>query len=298
MPELPEVETIRIGLVRRVEGLTVKDIEVRVEKLFKGDIKDVIGVKIIGIRRRAKVLIIDLSNSKSLLIHLKMTGQLVYQSADEKEKVVGGLARNASKLSCMAGGHPQKSYNQPLPHKHTHIIFTFTNGGYLYFNDLRKFGWMMIVKTNEVGEMEFMRELGLEPLDEQFKMQKSKIKMAMQNLKRPIKTLLTDQSFIAGVGNIYSDEILYASKIRPNRSSSSLSNKEIDKLFEVIPIVLKKALKYGGTSDSTYVGVDGERGDYLKVASMYHQKLDPKGHKVTKIKIGGRTAHFCPICQK
>ncbi len=288
MPELPEVETIRRGLVRRVEGLTVKDIEVRVAKLFKGDVKDIIGAKIIKIRRRAKVLIVDLDNSKSLLIHLKMTGQLVFQSADEKEKIVGG--------------HPQKSYNQPLPHKHTHIIFTFTNGSHLFFNDLRKFGWMMIVLTNEVEKQSLIRQAGPEPLGEgyanYFQVQMPNMKDKIRKSKKSIKMLLTDQSFIAGVGNIYSDEILYASKIRPIRSGSSLSVKEIDKLFEVIPKVLKKALKYGGTSDSTYVGVNGERGDYLKVASTYHQKLDPKGHPIQKMKIGGRTAHFCPICQK
>lgn len=284
MPELPEVETIKLGLERRIKGLTILDIEVRKKGKFIGDRKKVYGLKIKKIRRRAKVIIIDLSSDMSLMTHLKMTGQFVYHSKNEKQKIVGG--------------HPQKGYNQPHPHQYSHIIITFTSGDHLYFNDLRRFGWMEVVKTTDVENHKAVREAGPEPLGEEFKNQTSNIKKIMQKSKIAIKSFLVDQKNIAGIGNIYSDEILYEAGIRPDRMALSLSDVEIEKIFTAITKVLKKALAVGGTSDSTYVGVDGERGDYLKIATAYHKKEDPKGHKIERKKLGGRTAHFCPVCQK
>ncbi|MDO8513119.1 MAG: bifunctional DNA-formamidopyrimidine glycosylase/DNA-(apurinic or apyrimidinic site) lyase [bacterium] len=294
MPELPEVETIKEGLNSRIRGRVIKDIEIREPKLFRGDEKKVVGAEIKKVWRRAKVLLVELSQEKIassrarndifLAIHLKMTGQLVYQGADCKIKVVGG--------------HPQAEYNQPLPHGHTHIIFDFTDGSRLYFNDLRKFGWVAVFDKEELKEQTFIKDVGPEPLAEEFKSQISNLKMTIQNSKRAIKTLLMDQSFIAGIGNIYSDEILYDAGVRPDRLAGSISDEEIAKIFKVIPEVLKHALEHGGTSDSTFIGVDGERGDYLKHAYVYHKFKDPKGHKIITKKIGGRTAHFCEICQR
>lgn len=284
MPELPEVETIKSGLERRVKGLTISNIEVRKKGKFIGDKKKVVGLKVKNVRRRAKVIIIDVSNNMSLMTHLKMTGQFVYHSKNEKQKIVGG--------------HPQKGYNQPHPHQYSHIIITFTSGDHLYFNDLRRFGWMEVIKTADLEKHKAIKDAGPEPLGKEFKNQKAKIKNIMKKSKIAIKSFLVDQKNLAGIGNIYSDEILYEAGIRSDRLAMSLSDIEIDKLFKAIPKVLKKALACGGTSDSTYVGVDGERGNYLQKACAYHKKEDPKGHKIERKKIGGRTAHFCPICQK
>lgn len=299
MPELPEVETIKRGLENRVKGLEIREIEIREPKLFLGDKNLVIGAKIVNVWRRAKVLLIDLARVRpeggdssalpqddstiTMAIHFKMTGQLVYQGADEKIKVVGG--------------HPQKEYNQPLPHGHTHIIIYFTDGSRLYFNDLRKFGWIMVLSEKELAEKAFIKEVGPEPLSQDYTFDTFMAGL-MRRSKSYIKPVLMDPAFVAGIGNIYSDEVLYLAGVLPDRRVGTLSAHECEKIFKVIPYVLMRGIKYGGTSDSTFIGVDGERGDYLKHAYAYHQLKDPKGHPIQRKKIGGRTAHFCPICQK
>lgn len=284
MPELPEVETIRQGLVRYLIGKTIKSTDVRVPKLFSGDSSQLIGATIQSVDRRAKVLIIGLSNNLSLLIHLKMTGQLVYQSNNEIEKIVGG--------------HPQAAYNQPLPHAHTHVIFHLLDGSTLYFNDLRKFGWIQIVPTKDARSTGMLASVGPEPLDPSFT-----VDLLRERLERYPNRLifisLLDQSLIAGLGNIYVNEALYEASIHPERVVSSLSVKNWEKLWQAIRHVLTTSIDYGGTSDSTYVSVLGKRGDYLAHAHVYHQKnARPCGHEVERMKIGGRTAHFCPIDQK
>lgn len=315
MPELPEVETVKEGLNKRIKGLVIKDIEIRVPSLFKGEKSLVLGAKIEKVWRRAKVLLIQLDTDSSRLrsndntdssrlrsndkiaassmtprndmitiaIHLKMTGQLVYQGADCKVKVVGG--------------HPQREYNQPLPHGHTHIIIHFTDGSKLYFNDLRKFGWMAVLTNEQLAGQSFIKNVGPEPLGKDYTYDYW-LAGLMRRSKSYIKPVLMDQTFIAGIGNIYSDEVLYLAGVRPDRRVGSLTSEETEKIYKVIPFVLMRAMKYGGTSDSTFIGVDGERGDYLKHAYVYHQQTDPKGHKILTKKIGGRTAHFCEIEQR
>jgi formamidopyrimidine-DNA glycosylase len=283
MPELPEVETIKIGLENRIIGLEIEDVLLREPKLFKGDKGDVAGRTIKEIIRKAKVLIIKLNGGQNIAIHLKMTGQLVFQGADEKIKVVGG--------------HPQREYNQPLPHRHTHIILAFTDGSKLYFNDLRKFGWMAVLNDRELTKQTFIKNIGPDPLSSDYSLDWL-LGALMKKSNVQIKPLLMDQTFIAGIGNIYSDEILYAAAILPDRRVGTLTGGEIDRLYRTIPAILQIALRAGGTSDSTFIGVDGERGDYLKQAFVYHKELDPKGHKVERKKIGGRTAHFCSFCQQ
>lgn len=283
MPELPEVETIKEGLKNRVMGLEVREIEIRESKLFRGEKRRVIGAKVVDIWRRAKVLLMEFDNQMTIAIHFKMTGQLIYQGADEKIKMVGG--------------HPQREYNQPLPHKHTHVIIYFTDGSRLYFNDLRKFGWVMVLNKKELSEQSFIKNVGPEPFSVDYTFD-----YFMGGLSRRsrsfIKLALMDPAFIAGVGNIYSDEILYLAGVRSDRRAGSLSPFEVEKIFKVVPYVLLRAIKRGGTSDSTFIGVDGARGTYLKSAYVYHQEKDPKGHPVMRKKMGGRTAHFCEICQK
>ncbi len=285
MPELPEVETIRLGLQRYLPGKIIQEVEVRVPKLFSGDVKFIEHCQVLKVRRRAKVLIIDLAGGHSLLVHLKMTGQLVYQSQDEKEKVVGG--------------HPQESYNQPLPHKHTHIIFYFTDNSRLYFNDLRKFGWIHVVPTEEAYTYGMLKTVGPEPLDPRV-FTVDVLKYRLQKYpNRIIYQALLDQSLIAGIGNIYANEALYEAEIHPERRIKNIKEREWAKLFKAIVNVLKQSIRYGGTSDSTFVSAEGKRGDYLKHAHVYRKKLAyPCGHEVVHKKLGGRMMHFCAEDQK
>lgn len=284
MPELPEVETIRLGLERRIIGQVINEIEVRVAALARGDIGEAEGAMVRHVRRRGKVLIIDLDNGRSMLIHLKMTGQLVYRDAHEAIKVVGG--------------HPQAAYNQPLPHTHTHIIIHFKSGGTLYFNDLRKFGWLEVRSTDRVNEHGLVARLGPEPLDNHFSVALLKERL-MRYPNRLLFPSLMDQSLVAGIGNIYANESLYVARISPERRVRDITDEEWHRLHDAIIAVLRESLRYGGTSDSTYIGVDGERGDYLKHAHVYHQRLSrPEGLPVEHKKIAGRTAHFVPQIQR
>lgn len=283
MPELPEVETIRRELDQRIKGLTVENIEVRAPKMVSGDIKNVIGAKITNVGRRAKILLIDLDNNFSLVIHLKLTGQLVYMT--DKELV--------------AGGHPVPPTNQPLPNQTTRVIFDFNNGAKLFFNDLRKFGWIKIMPIAEIPKI-FYGKFGPEPFKSDFTYQWYSDLLARKTTK--IKQLLMDQESISGIGNIYSDEALWCARIHPLRKAKSLLETERKKLFDCISRVLALALEKGGASENAYVNALGEKGDYMKVASVYRQEgkkcSRDDGGIIKRLKIGGRSAHFCPVCQK
>ncbi len=283
MPELPEVETIRLGLACLLPGKTIQSIEVRVPKLFTGNPQSLVGAEITDVRRRAKIILIDLNNHLTLLIHLKMTGQLVFQSADEKEKIVGG--------------HPQEAYNQPLPHKHTHIILIFHEGSKLYFNDLRKFGWIQVVPTEQANDFGMLKTVGPEPLADDFTVGVMRERFQRYPQRLIFQSLL-DQAVIAGIGNIYANEALYEAGIRPERRVQDIQENEWPKLWQAVRHVLQESIRYGGTSDSTFVSAEGKRGDYLLHAHVYRKQIAwPCGHEVTHKKIGGRTVHFCPLDQ-
>src|SRR3989344_586456 len=198
MPELPEVETIRIGLAKLLPNRVIKDFWHDWQKSFPNAPADVarfmINAKVESIRRRAKVLIIELSSEYSLVVHLKMTGQLVFRG----EEVFGA-------------GHPTNSLVGELPDKSTRVIIDFTDGSKLFFNDQRKFGWMRLLPTIEVPEIDFMKKVGPEPLENDFTV-KEFIERLMTRKNSPIKAVLLDQKVLAGVGNIYADESLWSSK--------------------------------------------------------------------------------------
>ncbi|MFH1820600.1 MAG: DNA-formamidopyrimidine glycosylase [Candidatus Nealsonbacteria bacterium] len=243
MPELPEVETIRRQLNQKIVG------------------KKLNGKKISAVRRRAKLLIIDFVDSTSLVFHLKMTGQLIFNG-------------------------------EPL--KYTRHIFKFNDGSKLLFNDARKFGWWRELKNTKEIEKPF----GPEVLEVNLQTFKERLK---KHLNSRIKLLLLDQKFIAGIGNIYSDEILFASKIHPLRKVSTLNDKEIKQILENSKKILKKAIKYRGTTQQDYRDALGKEGQYqtqLKVYQKKGKKCERCQTKIERIKIGSRSAHFCPKCQK
>ena len=243
MPELPEVETIRRQLNQKIVG----------KKL---------GHKIIaGLRRRAKILIIDFNDGSSLIFHLKLTGQLIYNKK---------------------------------PSRFTRKVFNFTDGSKLIFNDARKFGWWKMVKNTKELEYSF----GPEALDIDLQAFKNLLK------KRPnarIKPLLMDQKFVAGIGNIYSDEILFASRVHPLRRAKTLKEKEIKLIHRNIGKILKEAIRRKGSSVQSYLDARGQKGDYARSHRVYQKeggKCQRKdGGIIQRIKIGGRSAHFCPACQ-
>lgn len=303
MPELPEVETIRLGLQNKIVGLKITDIEVRVAKIFQGDPKEVIGSKIKNLRRRAKILIIDLDNGLTLVIHLKLTGQLVYHHDGASATF----------------GHPIPYAGTTLPAKTTHVIFTFSDGSKLFFNDMRKFGYIKVVKTDEVEKLKVMEEFGPEPFvarqpagssgftprvhpKGQAILTPEKFKEILSRKKTPIKLVLMDQSQIAGVGNIYANEALFLARIHPQKRANELNGEQIKKLYQTLLQVLKEGIKYGGSSENAYINALGEKGRmqehfrvYRKVGEMCPNKC---GGKVMRIALGGRGTFFCPACQR
>jgi len=283
MPELPEVETIKLGLQDKIIGLKISDIEVRVAKIFQGDPKEVISAKIKNINRRAKILIFDLDNDKSLVIHLKLTGQLVYHK------------NGASAIF----GHPIPFAGTTLPSKTTHVIFTFSGGSKLFYNDVRKFGWIKVVATDQVPKLQIMTEFGPEPLTPEFT--EEKFKEIILRKKTPIKLVLMDQVQIAGVGNIYANEALFLAKIHPQKKANTLSNKEITKLYKSLFLVLREGIKYGGSSENAYVDALGGLGkmqEYLRVYGKTGEKCPKCKDVIKRIALGGRGTFFCPKCQK
>lgn len=286
MPELPEVETLRRGLEKTIVGKMIKDVVVRYHKSFPNDPDQIIGAKIISVHRRAKLLYLSLSNDKSLVIHLKLTGQLIYTKDGPQ---TGGLV----------GGHPEKVYDEPPPHKHTHVIIEFTDGSHLYFNDLRKFGWMRIVSTGEEDKV-MGHELGVEPFSKEFNLR------VLSDLSKSrgggtIKQFLMNQELIAGIGNIYSDEILWCAKVHPFRKAGDVPPEGWDKIVRCTPQILKKSMKVGGTSFSSFRHLSGAQGKFYDIAKAYQktgQKCARKdGGLIERKKIAGRSAHYCPVCQ-
>lgn len=277
MPELPEVETIRRGLLKYILGKKIQKTEVLCDKSFIGTPQ--IG-KIVGIRRFGKALILDLDNQKSLMIHLRMTGQLIY---DGEERY--------------AAGHPSDNFTAKLPNKQTRVIIELENGT-LYFNDQRKFGFIKTIITKDVEKDSFIKKLAKEP----WQMTPSEFYEKLQkHQKSLIKAVILDQSIICGLGNIYADESLFAARIHPTRRAGTLTQKEAADLLIAARAVMDESIKSGGSTMATYVKADGTKGDYLeKFAQVFHRKGCPClrcGTKIIKIKVAGRGTHVCPKCQ-
>ena len=289
MPELPEVETVRRGLKELIVGRTIKTAkEIDSPKSFPNSPSEVkeflIGAKIVAVRRRAKVLLIDLSSDYTLVIHLKMTGQLVFR--DE------GVAFGA--------GHPNDSLIGDLPDRSTRVEIIFTDGSRLFFNDQRKFGWMKLFPSLEVPNIDFMKKVGPEPLEDDFT-----AKMLFERLQRrkntTIKAAILDQTVLAGVGNIYADEGLWGAKIHPATRVKDVSKNQIYELWREIREVMTLAIEKGGSTDRNYVDAEGKRGSYMDFARAFRRDGQPCPRHpdvlIEKIRVAGRGTHICPVCQ-
>lgn len=286
MPELPEVENVVKHLAKNISGKVFSDCQIKVSKMVNKNFKKLLKSKIIKkVRRRGKMIIIELSDNKYLLIHLKMTGQLIYVSS--KGQIAGG-------------GHPinAKDFVLARSNKFTRIILRFNDGSQLFFHDMRKFGWMKIVKFDDLQKIE--NQYGIEPLSARFTFSKFKdLLQKKPNLK--IKQFLMRQEIIAGIGNIYTDESLFEARVRPERRIKTLKEHEIKKLYQAIKKILKSAISHGGTSVNTFIQPTGERGRFIKKLKVYQRGGKPCvncRNVLSKIKVGGRGTVFCPHCQK
>ncbi len=290
MPELPEVETTVRGLNSKVLERTFVDVWSDWEKIikkpkefsqFKKELKD---KKIKRIWRRGKNIIFDLSDDYSLLVHQKMTGHLLYgdwklESGMWKPKIKGPLE------------DPQNKF--------IHLLFWLDNGKMLTLSDLRKFAKVEFQKTKELLESKEFKILGPEPLEKDFTFEK--FKEALKKKKEKIKQVLMDQNVIAGIGNIYSNEALWHAKIHPEKNIAKLNEKELKLLYQAIKKVLELGVKLGGESFSDYRKPDGSKGDFDTERKAYKregQKCHRCGAKIKRIKFSGRSAFFCPNCQK
>lgn len=306
MPELPEVHTTVTGLQKVLPSLSITDIWSDMwstSKLAKNTIKDrsyfvyfkkyTLNQKVISVRRRAKHILIDLENGFTMIIHMKMTGHLMYGIYKLNTKQTGK-------------GWPWVPIDKESPlidpyNRHIHVVFTLSNNNHLVFCDSRKFGTIVVEKTSTL-HTERLSHLGPEPLETTFT-QKDFEKRIMKSPARAIKTVLMDQSIIAGIGNIYSDEMLHRAHILPTRSPKSLSAIEMKRLYKSMKEVLLKGIDFGGDSTSDYRNIHGERGAFHSNHLVYlRTKKKCLTKKCTGIiekkTIGGRSAHFCTMCQR
>jgi formamidopyrimidine-DNA glycosylase len=288
MPELPEVETIKVGLAKLLPGRIVKDVWYDWDKSFPNAPADVarflVGAKVEKVRRRAKVLIIELNGGWALIIHLKMTGQLVFVGKNQR----------------FGAGHPGQELIGELPAKSTRVVIDFTDGSKLFFNDQRKFGWMRLMPAIEIPEIDFFKKVGPEPLDAGFTVDLF-IDRLMRRQNSNIKAVLLDQTVIAGVGNIYADESLWGAKIHPAMLVGKVPRPKLVMLYNSLRDVLNLSIQKGGSTDKNYVDAQGRKGSYLSFANVFRREGQPCprcGTPIKKIRVAGRGTHICPKEQK
>ena len=286
MPELPEVETVRRGLERLIVGRTIAHAHTDNPKSFPNSLDEVgaftIGATVVGIRRRAKVLLIDLDSGHTLVTHLKMTGQLVYRGEEQ-----------------FGAGHPNDSLVGELPDRSTRVTLDFADGSRLFFNDQRKFGWMKLYPSLEVSEIDFMKKVGPEPLEDDLTNPQFVARLRRRN-GTTIKAALLDQTVVAGIGNIYADETLWAARIHPMRRVASLTDAQLASLLPEIRRIMRLAIEKGGSTDKNYVSAEGKRGSYLDFAKVFRRQGQPCercGNQIVKLRVAGRGTHVCPVCQ-
>ena len=290
MPELPEVQTIVDELNKKIKGESVKNIWTNKENLFRNISfekfkKGIKNKKILKVKRRAKYIIIELSDDYILLVHLKMTGHFLLGNWEIKKDEIISLEEGAIK---------EDKYNN-----HIHIIFDLSNKKQLAFSDLRQFGEIELYKKQAFKELTKINKLGIEPLSKKFSFKK--FKEIIKKRKTNIKKVLMDQEKIAGIGNIYASEILFLAKVNPKRNTENLEEKEIKSIYKAILKVLEKALKCKGVSISDYRRISGEKGTYQDCIMVYNRRGEKClncGAIIEYININQRGTYYCPRCQK
>ncbi len=302
MPELPEVETTVKGLRRYVVNKTIKNVwtdlntndkrkhdTVANPKYFSLFKKSIEGKKIISVERVAKNILLNLNSGEIILIHMKLTGHLLYGKYSYSKKNNKWLPPTHGPLA--------DSFN-----KYIHVVFSFSQKEHLAFSDMRKFGKITLLDTNGAHDSKHLKDIGRDPLDKTYTWQEFKSNLNKKS-NRKIKTVLMDQTVIAGIGNIYSDEILWRIGIHPERIVKTIKGSEIKKVFKTMRILLSKGIDLGGDSMSDYRNISGEKGTF----QLHHEAYGRKGEKCHKKNcsgiierkiINGRSAHFCNNHQK
>jgi formamidopyrimidine-DNA glycosylase len=288
MPELPEVETVRLQLLHKIVLKTIQKVTVYHTKTTAHNpffVSTVTGKTIAHIDRIGKLLIMSFTGESDLflLVHLKMTGQFFY--IDNQKQVSGG-------------GHTISATNNlDFPNRHTRVSFEFSDTSTLYFNDMRLFGYIKVANAMQMNAAK--QKFGPEPIHELFSV--DDFYEGLQRRKTTIKAVLLDQSFVAGLGNIYVDESLYAANISPLRLSCSLTMSEAGRLAQIAGNIMKTAISVGGTTFQHFVDTGGDNGnytDYLKVFGKQNTPCSQCGTIISKIRVAGRGTHYCSNCQK
>ncbi|MBR3323162.1 bifunctional DNA-formamidopyrimidine glycosylase/DNA-(apurinic or apyrimidinic site) lyase [Candidatus Saccharibacteria bacterium] len=282
MPELPEVETIRRGLEKCIVGKKITKVHILCEKSFRGKPELIEGKKIIEIERRGKALLLRLDNKMTIMVHLRMTGQMIYDGAER-----------------FAAGHPDGEFIEKMPGRFTRVYADLDDGTHLYFNDLRKFGFWKVMDELDIATDDFLNKLGPEP----WAMKPAEFReMLMRHKNSPVKAVILDQHNIAGVGNIYADEGCFYAGILPWRKCGDLKKTESDKLLEGLCSVMQASIDSGGSTMKDYVRPDGTKGNYLeKFAQVFRREgceCPRCGSEILKTRTAGRGTHYCKGCQK
>ena len=289
MPELPEIETVRLQLGRVLPGRIITEVKILGYGTVKGNEKLILNRKVEGVRRKAKVLLVDFEGGITMAFHFKMTGQLILdkdgQGETWKDRIVGG--------------HPTEDFVGSLPSAHTRVVFKLDQGT-MYYNDQRMFGWVKIGTREEIEKDKFLLALGPEPFD----IGEEEFTKLVGRPKRPIKLVLMDQEVISGVGNIYANDALWEAGIDPRSRSDQLTSEQSALLLEKIKLVLSEGIKYGGATaaDAKYIDLRGLGGHYQEHFRVYDQEGEEchrnDGGIIHKFVLGGRGTYFCPVCQK
>jgi formamidopyrimidine-DNA glycosylase len=293
MPELPEVQTTVSGLHKVLPGLIIKDVWTDWPKMFRGNTttkfkKETVGKKILSAKRRGKHILINLAGNTTVIIHMKMTGHLLYGGW----KLEGGSWKPKDKKSPL---------NDPF-NRFVHVVFSLSNAKHLAFSDTRKFGKVVLAETSKLEHSPHLAHLGPEPLEKSFDYETFAAVLSGKPRGR-IKTVLMDQGVIAGIGNIYSDEMLWRAGIHPERRAGLIKKPGLKKLYAALKEVLRGGIEFGGDSMSDYRNIFGEKGRFQEKHNVYQKKGGLCGKRgcdgiIERIVVGGRSAHFCPKHQK
>ena len=307
MPELPEVTTTVNGLNKKISNLSINSVwtdlakKNQTIKQFKSTIKDaiffekfkkeIIGKKILNVKRRAKNILINIEENKTILIHLKMTGHIIY----------GDYVYNKKENKWNPDIKERRELHDPY-NRFIHVVFSLSNNKQFVFCDSRKFGKVTLIPSNSENNNVHLNNIGPEPLDKNFNYEKFKQRLLLRK-NNNIKTVLMDQSIIAGIGNIYSDEMLWLSSINPESKPIKIPEKQLKNLFTSMKEILTKGINFGGDSMSDYRNIDGKKGNFQNHHNVYKKKNEKCGKKgcngvILRKVINGRSAHFCDTHQK
>lgn len=280
MPELPEVETILQRLLTVLPGKQVQAVEVLRSKSFIGEPDQLVGATITSIERRSKILIFSFDRAEKLLVHLKMTGQLIYVDATTR----------------LGGGHPTADWIQALPSTHTRVAITLSETAHLFFNDQRVFGWLKVV--DQAGVHAEFATLG--PDITENSVTPDYFFNGIKKRSVPIKQLIMENSFIAGVGNIYANDALHAAGINPFQPACALKHPDSDRLLEALKKVIQLGIDMGGATIDHFRHIDGFSGNYQTIVRVYGREgcaCGVCGDEIKRKKLGGRSTFYCPTCQ-